>query len=465
MRQTFNYRQKAREFFIVLLPIFITQLALMSTGFFDTVMAGHVSEADLAGVAIGSNLFFPFFGSSMGIISGLTPVVAQLYGAGRRDTIIFVVRQGFYWALGLAALFLLGGYLLVPSILQYLELENRVVQVASGYLMALSCGIVPVFLSSVLRNFIDALGFTRVTMLVTLCIVPVNVLMNYVFIFGWAGVPALGGIGAGVGTAIAFVFNFLLNVLVVRFCAPFSSYRLFACVLRPSLAEWRKQLAVGIPIGCTMFCEQSIFGAVGLLMTVYGTEIVAAHQAAMSFTTVAYTVPMSVSMALTILIGYELGARRLQDAREYRRLGWGLAVLFSMGVASFLVAFRMELAGLYTRGAGLEEVIAAFLVYAIFMQLADGIDAPLQGILRGYKDVRATFGLAVLSYWGIGLPLGWGLAKFGGFGPYGYWIGLITGLLSGAVLLCLRLHKVERSFALRLQTAAIANEGSAQKEK
>ena len=451
MQQTFNGRQRACEFFTVLLPIFITQLALMSTGFLDTVMAGHVSEQDLAGVAIGTNLFFPFFGSSLGIIAGLTPVIAHHYGAGRKEEIVFSVRQGLYWAAGLALLFLILGYAFVPLLLQQLALEPRVEYVASWYLVALSVGVLPIFLSGVLRNLVDALGFTRVTMYVTLCIVPVNILMNYLFIFGKGGMPALGGIGAGVGTAVAFYISLFLNIWVVGFGKPFSQYHIFARILRPSLQEWKRQLGIGVPIGCTMFCEQSIFGAVGLLMTVYGTEIMAAHQAAMSFTTVAYTVPLSVSMTLTIIIGYELGAGRFADACRYRFMGWGLSVFFSLCVASFLVFFRTELASLYTRESAMGEIIASFLLYAIFMQLADGIDAPLQGILRGYKDVRVTFLLAVLSYWGIGLPLGWVLAHYTSAGPYGYWTGLIAGLLVGALLLFGRLRHIERSYALRMK--------------
>lgn len=109
-----SYRRKAKRFFSVLLPIFVTQIALTATGFFDTVMSGHVSEQDLAGVAVGSNLFMPFFGSFLGIISVLTPIVAQLHGAGKRERIDFVVRQGFYWSLGLAGVFLLLGIFLCP---------------------------------------------------------------------------------------------------------------------------------------------------------------------------------------------------------------------------------------------------------------------------------------------------------------------------------------------------------------
>ena len=453
MKQTFTYRQKIREMVVVLVPIFVTQLALMSTGFFDTIMAGHVSEQDLAGVAVGANLFFPFFGSSLGIISGLTPVVAGLYGAEKHAKITFVIQQGFYWSLGLALLFILLGLFGVPLLLPRLALEPRVEYVVNYYLLAMACGICPIFLAGVLRNLIDALGATRITMAITVVTVPVNIALNYVFIYGAFGIPALGGVGAGVGTALAFYINLLLNVLVVSRLRPFQSYAVLHRLPRPCLAEWKKQLSMGIPIGCTMFCEQSIFGAVGLFMTVYGTAVVAAHQAALNFTTMVYMIPLSVSMALTILVGYELGAGRTADARRYSRLGRVVSLAFAGTLAMILVNFRAGIAGLYTNDVAVQELIVVFLLYAIGMQVSDGLNAPLQGTLRGYKDVRVTFFLAVLSFWIIGLPAGWLIAHYTALGPYGYWIGLISGILVGAVLLTARLRVIEKRYVAGLSSS------------
>ena len=225
---------------------------------------------------------------------------------------------------------------------------------------------------------------------------------------------------------------------------PFRSYHVFRHLPGVSLAEWKKQLGVGLPIGATMFCEQSIFGAVGLFMTAYGTAIVAAHQAAMNFTTIVYMLPLAVSMTLTILVGFEVGAKRLQDARQYIKLSRYLTFATVGTLALLLVQFRAEIAAFYTTSQEVQPILAGFLIYAVFMQFADSINAPLQGALRGFKDVRVTLVLAILSFWIIGLPLGWGLAKFTALGPYGYWIGLIVGVLIGAVFLQVRLGQVQR---------------------
>lgn len=448
-----QYKQKAKRFFSVLLPIFVTQVALTATGFFDTVMSGHVSEQDLAGVAVGSNLFMPFFGSFLGIISVLTPTIAQLHGAGKQERIGFVVRQGFYWSLGLAGVFLLLGIFFVPTILEFLALEPKVERVAAGYLAAIAFGIVPIFLAGVLRNLIDAHGYTRLTMVITLVTVPINVLANYIFMYGTLGIPAFGGIGAGIGSAIAFSLNFLLNVIVVVTVEPFRSYHIFHSLPRPDLSEWKRSLSLGIPIGSTMFCEQSIFSAVGLFMTVYGTTVVAAHQAAMNFTTLVYMIPLSASMTLTILVGFEIGAGRSEEAAAYIRLGRLLTFVFEGSLAILLVQFRETIAALYTSSSDVQELLVVFLVFAVFLQLADSIDSPLQGALRGYKDVHVTFLLAVISYWVIGLPAGWLIANYTSVGPYGYWCGLIIGIAFGAIFLSLRLRTVQKRYRMREQGA------------
>ena len=444
MRQTFNWQQKIIQLTAVLIPIFVTQLAITSTGFFNTVMAGHISEADLAGVAVGVNLFFPFFVMCQGIVSGLTPTIAQLYGAQQPKEISHVIRQAFYWAFALGVIIIILGYALAPKIIGLLNLDPEVAYIMGHYLMAISFGVIQVFMAQVLRNLIDAHGMTRLTMIITLVTVPVNIGLNFIFMYGYFGMPKLGGIGAGVGSAVTWTLSLLLNSIVVANIKSFKQYGVFK-MEKPDISAWKKQLLVGVPIGGTMFCEASIYGAVGMLMTVYGTSVMAAHQAALNFSSVVYMIPMSISMALTIIIGYEIGAGRQKDAKSYRRIGWFMSALFSGSLAFVLIHYREMIASLYTANETVHEYLMIFLVYAIILQVADGINAPLQGTLRGYKDVHVTFLLAVLSFWLIGLPSGWVMANYF-FGPYGYWMGLISGILLGAALLTVRLYLVEKRY-------------------
>ncbi|MBR3722319.1 MAG: MATE family efflux transporter [Selenomonadaceae bacterium] len=444
MRHTLSYGDKWREFANVALPIFVAQVAIIATSFFNTVMAGHLGEEDLAGVALGVNLFLPFFTSFMGIISALTPIIAGYYGAGKYRDIGYQTGQGIYWAILLSFLFVGAGYVFVPKILPHLSLAPEVETITRDYLFFLSFGIPFFFVFAVLKNLIDSHGYTKLTMGITIFTVPVNIGLNYVFMYGAYGFPKLGGAGAGIGSAATFIITFLVTAQLVMYMNPFAKYKIFMKLPLPSFRIWLRHLKVGLPIGGTIFCENSIFGVVGILMTAYGTSIIAAHQVNMNFTTLMYMVPFSVSMSLAILVGYEIGAGREKDARAYIKIGRIFAAAFIGMLTVTALQFREEIAAVYTSSPNVLKILPTFLVYGAFMQVADSLNAPIQGALRGYKDVNATFLLAVLSYWAIGLPTGYVLANYTDFQYYGYWVGLITGVLCGAALLSLRLKTVQK---------------------
>ena len=444
MQEVHGYPARARQFFIVLLPILVTQISLMAPGFFNTVMAGHISKEDLAGIAVGASIFFPVFGAFMGLVSGLTPVIAQHYGARRTREIRSVVQQSFYWATLLAVLLLLLGVLTVPYLVRTLALDPVVERITMAYLSYIALGLIPVAPAIVLRNFIDAHGRTRLTMYITMTTIPINIVFNYIFMYGACGIQPLGGPGAGLGAALSYCVFLVLNVAVVLRMKQFARYHVLARLPHPVVHDWWELLKICIPIGMTVFCEQSIFGAVGLLMAAYGTTVLAAHQAAMNFTTIVYMLPLSVSMAITILVGFEVGGGRENGARAYIRLSRVLTLVFVGAIALALAAMRDEVAALYTTNPEVQALLRVFLLYALAMQFCDCVNAPLQGALRGYKDVTVTFWLAVLSFWGIGLPGGYVLAGWTGLGPFGYWVGMNGGILVGAVLLMIRLRIIEQ---------------------
>lgn len=449
MRETRSVKEKVRQFLIIFLPIFITQLSLMATGFFDTVMSGRVSHYDLAGVAIGANLWMPVFTGIGGVLAGLTPILAQLHGAGRKQEMPFLLIQSMYLAMALAGLVIAGGSAVLAPLLGAMKLEPSVEDIAYRFLAALAAGVLPLFVSAVCRNFIDALGYTRITMGITLCAVPINIALNYLLIFGYYGFPRLGGAGAGYASAITYWCLALISMAVLHWLPPFKEYRVFASLPGIALKTWRELLTVGLPIGLAIFCEVSIFGVVALLMAEYGTAVIAAHQAAINFAGLVYMVPLSIGMTLTIVIGFEVGARRYHDAAVYSKLGIGIALTIASFFAVGLFAFSRQIAGLYTQEQGVLELVRNFLFYAVFFQLSDAIAAPIQGALRGYKDVRVTFLMAVLSYWVIGMPVGYLLAKYTALAAYGYWVGFIAGLAVGAIVLLLRLIRLQRKVTQR----------------
>ncbi|MCZ8511036.1 MATE family efflux transporter [Paenibacillus filicis] len=447
MKPTYTTSQKIKQLLFILLPLLVTQLAMFAMTFFDTFMSGHASATDLAGVAIGTSIWIPVQTGLTGILFAVTPAVAHLIGEKKQDRVSFTVVQGIYLAAAVALAVLAAGWLLLDPILNRMSLEPGVRQTAKGFLTAISAGILPMFVYTVLRDFMDGLGQTRMSMRITLISLPVNGLLNYLFIFGSFGFPKLGGVGAGVASAITYWCICLVAMFVVLRVKPFSAYPLLKRGYGVSLTAWKELLRVGVPIGFAIFFETSIFAAVTLLMSEYSTITIAAHQAAINFASFLYMVPLSISMALTILVGFEVGPKRFKDARQYSNLGIGMAVGMAALCALFLILFSDAVAAIYTNDPSVLNLTKQFLIYAIFFQLSDALAAPIQGTLRGYKDVNVTLVVALVSYWVIGLPLGYALAHLTGLGAFGYWIGLITGLASGAVGLYLRLRLVQRERA------------------
>jgi multidrug resistance protein, MATE family len=203
-------------------------------------------------------------------------------------------------------------------------------------------------------------------------------------------------------------------------------------------------LLMGIPIGFSIFFETSIFSAVTLFMSEFDTITIASHQIAMNFSSLLYMIPLSISMTLTILVGFEVGAKRYNDAKQYSWLGVTVAVIMAIFSGLIILLLRTDVAAIYSKDPQVIELAIHFLLYALFFQLSDAIQAPIQGSLRGYKDVNVTFVMSLLSYWVIGLPLGYALAKFTNLGPFGYWIGLIAGLAVGAICLSSRLLYIQK---------------------
>jgi multidrug resistance protein, MATE family len=444
MYETHNRRQKFKLLINLLLPILITQLAMIAMNFFDTFMSGRAGTSDLAGVAIGSGLWVPILTGINGILMALTPIISHQLGAKRKERVPFSLIQTIYMALVISIIIIIVGGIVLNPILSQMSLPADVELVANHYLKALGIGIIPLFIYSVLRGFIDAHGFTRVSMMISLLSLPINVVFNYLLIFGKFGFPRLGGVGAGVATTITYwIIMFVAFFFILR-SESFVHYEVFKHWYAVSLDFWKELLKMGLPIGFSIFFETSIFSAVTLLMSQYSTVVIAAHQAAINFASMLYMIPLSISMALTIAVGFEAGAKRFKDAKDYSFIGIWVAVMVAVIFAISLYFLNDQVARIYTTDKAVMVMISHFLLYAVFFQLSDAIQAPIQGALRGYKDVNVTFIITFIVYWIIGLPVGFVLGKWTALGPFGYWVGLILGLAIGAVCLSVRLHFVQK---------------------
>lgn len=433
----------------VMLPILITQTAIMAMNFLDSAMSGHMGAVHLAGTAIGGNVWMPIMVGINGVLFGSMPIIAHLIGAGERQNIGNVVRHTLLLAFLFSLVVIIAGLIGIEAFLKYLKLEEEVQYIAKFYMAGIGMGIIPFFMSTALRALVDTLGHTDITMKIYLSALPVNACLNYCFIFGKFGAPQLGGIGAGVATGITWWLEFFVFVYVTNKLSGADAINVFKERFKFSAKQFGECLKIGVPIGLATFVEGSIFGVIAFFVAKFGTVIIAAHQAALGFTSLLYMVPLSFCMALTIIIGVEVGAKRFDEAKRFSRLG----VAANLSVAFLLMLFvlfnREFVARLYTNDPEIIKQTVIFLFYAVFFQMLDATAAPIQGILRGYKDVKATFYSGLAAYWVVCLPLGC-LLDFGfDKGAISYWISLDIGLLCSATFLLGRVlwlqRKIERT--------------------
>lgn len=439
---------RLRRLLDVMIPILITQTAIMAMNFCDSAMSGHAGAVHLAGTAIGGNLWMPVMASLNGILLGSMPIIAHLLGRGERQNIGRVVRHTMLLATAFSLLLLVVGVLFLDRLLGTFGLEPQVHYIAKMYIAAIGVGVLPFFLSTALRALVDTNGYTGITMKIYLLALPVNAFLNYCLIFGKFGAPALGGIGAGLATGITYWLEFFIFVWVVHKLPAFAPLRIFTDKFKFDMAQLRENLSLGVPMGMAIFMEASIFGVIAIFIAKFGTVIIAAHQAAMSFTSLLYMVPLSFSMSLTIVVGVEAGARRFGEALRYSLLGIACNITVAVLLTIFVLFNREFIAGLYTSEPVIIRQTIGFLFYAMFFQVMDATAAPIQGILRGYKDVKATFWAGLAAYWLICLPLGCYFDYYMYFGPSSYWLSLDIGLLCAVLFLGGRFWYLQRKIKI-----------------
>lgn len=439
---------RLRRLLDVMIPILITQTAIMAMNFCDSAMSGHAGAVHLAGTAIGGNLWMPVMASLNGILLGSMPIIAHLLGRGERQNIGRVVRHTMLLATAFSLLLLVVGVLFLDRLLGTFGLEPQVHYIAKMYIAAIGVGVLPFFLSTALRALVDTSGYTGITMKIYLLALPVNAFLNYCLIFGKFGAPALGGIGAGLATGITYWLEFFIFVWVVHKLPAFAPLRIFTDKFKFDMAQLRENLSLGVPMGMAIFMEASIFGVIAIFIAKFGTVIIAAHQAAMSFTSLLYMVPLSFSMSLTIVVGVEAGARRFGEALRYSLLGIACNITVAVLLTVFVLFDREFIAGLYTSEPVIIRQTIGFLFYAMFFQVMDATAAPIQGILRGYKDVKATFWAGLAAYWLICLPLGCYFDYYMHLGPSSYWLSLDIGLLCAVLFLGGRFWYLQRKIKI-----------------
>ena len=459
------YWPETRTLVALALPICGAQLAQAGMSVVDVMMTGRHNATDLAAVSVGSSLWMPLMLFMTGTLMGLTPIVAHLLGGQRNNDIRPAVHQALWvaLALGIIAAGLL--WVAVTPIFELMNVPPGVAQESAAYLSAVAFGMPGIALFQALRAFSDGMNHTRPALWISLVGLAVNIPFNYLLIYGGDGLvnllgtgipnslqqlPALGAFGCGIASAISMWTMAIAMALYTRRGNTYRSVSLWEQLTPPQWAGIRELVVVGVPIGVAIFVEVTLFTLIALFIASFGEVTVGAHQIALSYTTILFMLPMSLSMALTVRVGNTLGQRRLAMARKVAWNGITISVIVAAINSTLLWFTAPTVISLYTSNTEIQALALTIIALAVIFQLSDSLQVNLAGALRGYKDTRIVMVITVLSYWIVGLGGGHWLGTYGlggvsePMGVHGYWIGLIAGLSTAAILLAWRLKTISQ---------------------
>ncbi len=431
-------------------PLLIAQVTQTLMGVSDTIMAGRYSALDMAAVAIGFSITMPVLFFIQGLVLALPPIISRLNGANQNHKIANATQQTFYLILSVALIFS-AGTLLVPFLFSLSSMDPDLRDITVAYTQYILLGAPAFAAYQLIRNFCEGLSITKPTMIIMVLGLAVNIPANYVLIYGKFGFPEMGGVGCGIATALVFTIMFLATLTYALKSKKLAPFQLFGKAYKPDPATIWQTFKLGFPIALTILFEVTLFGVVALLLSPLGASIVASHQVALNFSSIMFMFPLSIGIATSIRVGYLIGEDNYENAKK-AVLG---AVLLGLGIAALTatltIVARTQIASLYSTDSEVISLAASLMLLASLFQLSDSVQVISAGALRGYKDTAMMSYITFIAYWLIGLPIGYTLALtdwlIAPMGASGFWIGFICGLSAAALMLGLRVNRIQNKLA------------------
>lgn len=427
------------------IPLAGAQLAQAATGFVDTVMMGLLGQQALAAGALGASLFTALLTITTGTLTAVSALAAAAFGAGKTEEVTRVVQQALWLSLLLGILITLllwnGG-----AVLRWTGQEEQNVVLAQMYLRAIAWGFLPALGFAVLRNFVSALSQPRPIIWIMIGGTLFNIATNYVLMFGKFGLPALGIAGIGYASTLSLWGMCLALLLYIRYQPQLRQYRIFHNLQQIERRVLWDLVRVGAPIGVLITVESGLFAITTILMGLFGTVTLAAHQIALQTAAFTFMVPLGISYATTVRVGQLVGQGHLGSARVAGYVGIGLGAGFMLIAGLLFWMIPETIIALYLdvhepeNQAVVDQAKTLLGVAAIF-QIADGVQVNAAGALRGLKDTQVPMLIGIFSYWCVGLTSGYGLGFWLGWGGVGLWWGLAIGLAIAALILTWRFSR------------------------
>jgi MATE family multidrug resistance protein len=452
-----NYTKEFKYNLKLASPVILGMLGHTFVSFVDNVMVGQLGAAELAAVSLGNSFIFIAMSLGIGFSTAITPLVAEADTEKNFTKGKSVFKHGFFLCtvLGILLFLLL---LLAKPLMYVMDQPEEVVVLAIPYLDLVAFSLVPLIIFQAFKQFSDGLSLTKYPMYATILANILNVVINYILIFGKFGFPEMGIVGAAVGTLVSrFIMLFYLWWLLAKRDKS-QAYVTHIKFFKLSKQPLRKLMNLGFPSAMQMFFEVAIFTAAIWLSGTLGKNAQAANQIALNLSSMTFMVATGLSVAAMIRVGNQKG---LKDFKALRRIAESIFLvgfLFAVLFALFFVIFNTALPDLYVNlddpinavdTAEVVEIAATLLLAAAVFQISDSLQVIALGALRGLQDVKIPTLITFISYWVIGFPISYVLGKEEAYGSLGIWIGLLAGLSAAAILLYFRFNYLTKRLILQ----------------
>ncbi len=440
-----RFRQHLSETIRLATPVALFHVSDMITVMADTIMVGHLGSVPLAATTFANAVTIVPFLFSVGFSIAITPLAGAFWAAGNLDHARRMVRVGMWSSMGVSVIVTIALIALIPF-LHVFGSPPDVVQMSIPFYIWFVLSFIPRTGFGVFKQTAEAMANTRVAMIIALSSNALNILLNWIFIYGNLGVPAFGVEGAGIGTFIARLAGFLVAWLVFAksdFFRPLRKSIHSSIATRAStMKDFIAMCKTGIPIGGQIVLEIAAFAIGALMIGTLGAVPLAAHQVAINLAAMTFMVALGIGSASTIRVSHLRGQNDMPQALRAARAALLLVLAFECLSALGFIAFRHMLPLVYTSDVYVIELAATLLLYAAAFQLFDGIQAVGLGVLRGYNDVKIPTLIALLAYVGVSLPISALCAFYLGWGAAGVWIGFLTGLIVASIGYVWRIERV-----------------------
>ena len=437
---TLRKKHHYRELLSIGIPVIIGQLGTIVLGFADTLMIGHHSTQELAAAGLVNNIFAFVLLSYMGFSYGLTPVIGRLYGMERTNEIGQKVRNSFFANMMVGVLFTMAMIVLYFN-LDRIGQPEELLGLIRPYFLVNLVSILFVGMFNTMKQFLDGLTHTKVAMWVMIMGNVINILGNWMLIYGVGPFPELGLLGAGISTMSSRIFMALVMVGVVVFRKKFRQYRLDILHSSINKADFKEINRLGWPVALQMAMESAAFTLSCVMVGWLGTIPLAAHQIMITISQLFYLVLSGMASAMSIRVSHFMGQKDFKAVRQNAYDGFRLNLMFSFMMGLPILLFRHQMGGLFTDNAEVQETVAMLIIMLMVYQFGDGLQYAFANALRGIACVKPMVTYAFIAYFIICLPMGYTLGFPCGIGILGIWIAFPFGLTAAGILFWRRFEK------------------------